>query len=243
MAPCRSTIVLVGVALAVVTHMQTVSAAWPETSKSGCMLLNKKNGYEVLTGSCVADEKVCTAGKDADPSQCSKCASYDAPAKPFPALTQCYKFNQDSCCLSGHDSTIKDAYESLLSTTCLREFPPLEYFFCLGCHNKQMDYVDIDEKKIHVCPSFADTLWKEQDYDRCGLKLGDSDWPFIKPWAEYANATEFLNVPDIKPPYFGDYEVVIDSTDSDNCFTNGAWRRAIGVVTLLALMLGVLSLA
>jgi len=40
--------------------------------------------------------------------------------QPFPALTQCYKFNQKACCTSGHDATIKDAYSNILSTTCLR---------------------------------------------------------------------------------------------------------------------------
>ena len=97
-------------------------------------------------------------------------------SQPFPALTQCYKFNQLSCCLSGHDNTIKENYSALLSVECLREFPPLEYFFCLGCHDSQMNFVDVDNKQVHVCPSFAKNfgiIWTMID----GLRLGSDVWP------------------------------------------------------------------
>ena len=28
--------------------------------------------------------------------------------QPFPSLTQCYRYNQDACCVSGHDSVIQE---------------------------------------------------------------------------------------------------------------------------------------
>ena len=132
-----------------------------------------------------------------------------------------------------------------MSVTCLREFPPLEYFFCLGCHDRQMKFVDVDNKKVHVCPSFAKKLWNHMDYDRCGLALGDSrTWPFIKPWAEYSSAQEFLNVDAIKPPYFDDYEIVIDSAESSNCFTSAGWRAAVsGIVSAIVAVAMVANLA
>jgi len=157
--------------------------------------------------------------------------------QPFPALTQCYKFNQKACCTSGHDATIKDSYSSLLSNTCLREFPNLEYFYCLGCSDKQTMFVDIDRKEIHVCSSFAKKLWDDVDYDRCGLSLGDASWPYVLPRIEYSSATEFLNQPSIKPPYFQDYKIVVDEGENtDNCFhTSMATVRA--TVSTMAILL------
>ena len=54
--------------------------------------------------------------------------------QPFPSLTQCYKYNTEACCVSGHDKKIKDDYGGFLSDTCHREYQELEYYFCLGCH-------------------------------------------------------------------------------------------------------------
>ena len=62
-------------------------------------------------------------------------------AQPFPSLTQCYKNNQDACCVSGHDATIADAYSSILSSTCLREYSHLEHFFCLGCNPVMNNFI------------------------------------------------------------------------------------------------------
>lgn len=62
--------------------------------------------------------------------------------KPFPSLTQCYKNNQDSCCVSAHDATIQGVYEGLLSSTCLREYQDLEHYFCLGCNPNMYKYIE-----------------------------------------------------------------------------------------------------
>jgi len=61
--------------------------------------------------------------------------------KPFPSLTQCYKNNQEACCVSAHDATIEGSYSGLLSTTCLREYQNLEHYFCLGCNPNMFKYI------------------------------------------------------------------------------------------------------
>lgn len=66
---------------------------------------------------------------------------YEQAKKPFPSLTQCYKNNQLSCCVSAHDSYIASVYGSILSATCLREYEHLENYFCLGCYPQQADYL------------------------------------------------------------------------------------------------------
>ena len=70
-----------------------------------------------------------------------------AATKPFPSLTQCYKYNTEACCVSGHDQQIQSHFSNLLSSTCLREFPDLEVYMCFGCHPQQPKYVDLAAKK------------------------------------------------------------------------------------------------
>jgi len=65
-----------------------------------------------------------------------------AASQPFPSLTQCYKQNQQACCVSAHDSTISGEYEGLLSGTCIREYPDLETYYCLGCAPDSDEYID-----------------------------------------------------------------------------------------------------
>lgn len=160
--------------------------------------------------------------------------------QPFPALTQCYKFNQKACCTSGHDATIKDSYSGLLSNTCLREFPNLEYFYCLGCSDAQATFVDVDRKVVHVCPSFSKQLWDDVDYDRCGLNLGTNAWPFVLPRIEYPNSTIFLNHQKIKPPYFRDYDIVVDDKDNENCFKSSMASVRASVSTIVVVLMGIM---
>ena len=63
---------------------------------------------------------------------------FDNAWQPFPSLTQCYKNNQLSCCVSAHDAYIESQYASILSSTCLREYQLLENYFCLGCYPDQV---------------------------------------------------------------------------------------------------------
>jgi hypothetical protein len=97
------------------------------------------------------------------------CKLIAAPAdKPFPSLTQCYKDNQRACCVSAHDQKISESYSSLLSGTCLREFPMLEMYYCLGCNLDQPKFISGTDNNdggtcgnatLHVCQSFADNLF------------------------------------------------------------------------------------
>ena len=121
-----------------------------------------------------------------------------------------------------------------------REFPNLEFFYCLGCSDQQAEFVDVDRKIVHVCPTFAKKLWNDIDYDRCGLALGgSSDWPFILPRIEYSDATTFLNIDGIKPPYFSGYTVVVDEKDGSNCFASSMAAIRATLSTAVVLLLSV----
>lgn len=121
-----------------------------------------------------------------------------------------------------------------------REFPNLEFFYCLGCSDQQAEFVDVDRKIVHVCPTFAKELWNDIDYDRCGLALGgSSDWPFILPRIEYSDATTFLNIDGIKPPYFSGYTVVVDEKDGSNCFASSMAAIHATLSTAVVLLLSV----
>ena len=151
--------------------------------------------------------------------------------EPFPSLTQCYKFNTQACCVSGHDATIKGHYESLLSPTCIREYSQLEYYMCLGCNSDQPKYVDA-KKNIHVCKAFADKLWttNPRQYDSCGLNIGGA-LGFILPSHYYTNATHFLNA--LKPPYFDGYKVVVDADGvTENCLDSSAMNVMVSMVAI-----------
>jgi hypothetical protein len=152
--------------------------------------------------------------------------------QPYPSLAQCYKWNQNSCCKAGHDAHIKTVYSGLLSDTCIRNYPDLEFLYCLGCHNKQFEYVDVDAKKIYVCKDFAKTLW-EANYDQCGIYLNGK--PKI-PQFEFDNVTMFLNHPNIKPPFFEDY--TIDTKTTEGCLMSWGFRQTtVSTLVLLAVFL------
>lgn len=73
--------------------------------------------------------------------------------KPFPSLTQCYKQNQQACCVSAHDETIANEYSNLLSGTCIREYPALEQYYCLGCSPDADDFIYYYNEDSRVKPS------------------------------------------------------------------------------------------
>ena len=196
-------------------------------TKSTCKLLNKEASFVDLTDTSDKCAETCSSqGKSF--AEC-KCKSFGLPMKPYPSLAQCYKWNQEACCKSGHDSVIQNKYADLMSATCLRTFPDLEFFYCLGCNNKQFQYVDVDAKKIQVCPEFAKKLWNTASYHQCGLNIGQG--PTVIPEFEFSNATSFLNHASIKPPFFEDYEVVIGGS-GESCLSNGAVRNLASVMTL-----------
>ena len=77
--------------------------------------------------------------------------------KPYPSLTQCYKYNgaPGSCCVSAHDEQIHAQYASHFSSTCLREYPEFEFYYCIGCNPDEQDFTDPASKKIRVCKPYA----------------------------------------------------------------------------------------
>lgn len=142
--------------------------------------------------------------------------------KPFPSLTQCYKYNTESCCVSGHDQEIAEHFKSHLSDTCLREFPELEVFMCFGCNPDQPKFVDLAKKEIRICKGFAKALFDTDrtQYDACGLRLSGSS-SFFLPSFHYKNSASFLNA--FKPPLFSDFTIVL-TDDGDDCFTNSVGK-------------------
>lgn len=181
------------------------------------------------------------------------------PTRPAPSLTQCYKYNTESCCVAGHDQKIKVEYKSLLSATCLREFPELEFYYCLGCHPEQSKYIGEDEfgtPIVKVCETYANQLF-EKGYSNCGLNLlvdnplvtADNpvaDWNMsfipsdtrqvVMPHHVFENATEFLNA--MKPPYFEGYTIVIEPGNI-GCFTSAA--SVLGSLQLTSVMFVMLT--
>jgi len=140
--------------------------------------------------------------------------------------------------VSGHDSQIKETYESLLSPTCIREFSQLEYYMCLGCNSDQPKYVD-DKKNVKICKTFADKLWTTDPtiYDTCGLNIPALNLGFILPSRYYQNVSHFLNA--LKPPYFDEYTMVVAADgETENCLDSSSVTMAVSmfVVALTSLV-------
>lgn len=181
--------------------------------------------------------------------------TYAEAAKPFPSLTQCYKNNQLSCCVSAHDSHIESQYSSILSTTCLREYQALENYFCLGCYPEQGHYVvnigndtskgpeyTVDDTgagtfTVAICKSFVQSLYDplesngNYNYDNCGL-LDENGVGYL-PKERYANYSEFIEA--IKPPYFEKVKwLVVDDSSSSHldCFNAGMGSFRLGVAAV-----------
>lgn len=205
------------------------------STKSTCKLLNSENNFVDLTDESSSCAESCLS-KGKSYAEC-KCKLKGIPTKPYPSLAQCYKWNQGACCKSGHDAVIQAKYSNLMSTTCIRTFPSLEYFYCLGCNDKQMKYVDVAAKQIKVCGSFAKALWNTADYYQCGLNIGTGGSTVI-PEFEFQNSTAFLNHPSIKPPFFSDYEVIVATGDGADCLTSTGTKMFLSsaVLALCAIM-------
>jgi len=213
--------------LLVVLSLESAAGAVTGNRKETCRLLNKADSFVTLSD----DSSTCVSECDGNRAEC-KCKDFGLPTKPYPSLTQCYKWNQNACCKAGHDAVIKSEYSSLLSDTCIRNYPDLEFLYCLGCHNKQFEYVDVDAKKIYVCKDFAKKLWKAS-YDQCGINLNGV--PKI-PKFEFYNVSTFLNHPTIKPPFFKDY--TIDTETTEGCLDSWGFRQTtVSTLVLLAVFL------
>ena len=110
-------------------------------------------------------------------------------------------------------SNTYSVYTSLLTDTCLRAYPTLESYFCMGCHPDSKNFIDNTNKKIKLCQSFIKILWPTPDpayssksiggtstvYDNCGFLTGDSSNPVIIPSKQFANVTNFFE--QYQPPF------------------------------------------
>jgi hypothetical protein len=89
----------------------------------------------------------------------------NTPDKPFPSLSQCYRYNSISCCSSVQDYYIKQALNDLLTNNCLTKYPGLTDLFCMFCSpfepnfNNRNDTLSGNKRKIKVCKSFMNNLW------------------------------------------------------------------------------------
>jgi hypothetical protein len=179
------------------------------------------------------------------------------PSKPEPSLTQCYKFNAMSCCRPGHDAVILARYAELFSTNCLRQYPLLEHWFCLGCNPDGYKFIDSrgPQPTVRVCKQYASDLW-QLDLDKCGILLGVSNplrnasnpaaaWSvgevqvssskeLVLPTMVFSNAEEFIK--HLLPPFFEPYAVQVVEDINGNCLTNAA-RRAFGAMSSLLVLI------
>jgi len=192
------------------------------------------NGAMAAAGDCYLRQNT-SAAIDPAMTQALQPAS-KGPLKPFPSLAQCYKYNTEACCVSGHDAQIQEHFSGLLSSTCLREFPDLEVYMCLGCHPSQPKFVDVTTKTIRVCKSFAELLFKKDKatgltkYDNCGLKYPGKG--FILPSFHFNSELAFLNA--YKPKLFEDFTIVIQEADDGYCFKSAAGKLVVSAMTILA---------
>ena len=142
----------------------------------------------------------------------------------------------------------------------MREFPHLEFFFCLGCNPDQPKFVDTTTKTIRICKSYYDLIWAPgssssstdpkygNNYDLCGItdtytdnKTGVEKTRVILPSNYFGNNVDagltFLN--HFKPPFFEDYNITISTSEADKaakrCFSNGALRVAASTAMWFAL--------
>lgn len=89
----------------------------------------------------------------------------NTPIKPFPSLSQCYRYNSISCCSSVQDYYIKQALHELLTTNCLTKYPGLTDLYCMFCSPFEPNFNNRNEtslgkkRTIKVCKSFMDSLW------------------------------------------------------------------------------------
>lgn len=136
--------------------------------------------------------------------------------------------------------------EAYIPEACIRKFPELEDLLCFGCSAREKLYITKDEdgeRSIHLCKSFAEKVWDgdlgkpSTRFDGCGLLTEDGDGNpnnfdelleeedierevnYIIPSKVFKNFEDFINT--LQIPYYNKYKVVVDESDSDNCFNQG----------------------
>jgi len=120
----------------------------------------------------------------------------------------CRQYEENSCCLVGHDSDIMDSFTNLVDVgdNCnyrkRNKAVALHQWYCLGCHPDQPSFIR-GNNTVLICEEYADNLWQNGTaYDACGLRVtnihcgagftecGDS---IVVPSSAYGNVQTFMN--------------------------------------------------
>eukprot|EP00908_Phaeocystis_cordata_P013495 Transcript_24557.p1 GENE.Transcript_24557~~Transcript_24557.p1 ORF type:complete len:221 (-),score=85.33 Transcript_24557:847-1509(-) len=175
-----------------------------------------------------------------------ECALTKRPAKEPRYLKFCQDYNQEACCIPGHDMENQLQFENLidgLGPGCKNPmmYPAIRYYYCLGCDPQQPEYTNESAQQIRVCKSFVDRIWRDggKEYEECGVmksndcpaSWGDNDFdPYmcgddlIIPNKEDITNTadKFMNF--FKPPGLDDYTFVeVPDDDPAGCWTAKAF--------------------
>ena len=167
-------------------------------------------------------------------------------------MKKCYKHNEAACCNIINDGVISEFIESYIPEDCLRLFPELEDLLCFGCSADEFKYRDDNTKKIRICKSFAQRIWKTDldkpstRFDGCGLLAegnenkfvgkDSDDLGYIIPSKVFENFEDFINQMTI--PYYDDYEIILVD-DGNNCFNNKNFiKNNIFILLLMLIFLG-----
>ena len=192
-------------------------------------------------------------------AQEDNCALTMMPATKPRYLKFCNDYNENACCIPGHDLENQIQFENLidgLGPGCKNPmmYPNIRYFYCLGCDSKQPDFTTGDITR--VCPQFVKRLWEDYavQYKECGVMKPNACPPdmdgfdpytcgddLIIPTNEYADGIEFINA--FKPPGMDDYTFVAAEANQ-TCWEPPFMRdtssapRVTGVATFTVVLVG-----
>eukprot|EP01119_Soliformovum_irregulare_P001972 TRINITY_DN1195_c0_g1_i1.p1 TRINITY_DN1195_c0_g1~~TRINITY_DN1195_c0_g1_i1.p1 ORF type:complete len:242 (-),score=31.34 TRINITY_DN1195_c0_g1_i1:46-726(-) len=122
----------------------------------------------------------CSMAQEPDPLRTLCYHSTKAPAKPSFQFTFCKQYQEESCCLTGHDADIDGTFQTLVDvgSECpyrqKSEALYLRQWMCIGCSPNQFQYVNPENTSVmFVCDTFANKLWGQNGtaFDECGLRI------------------------------------------------------------------------
>ena len=128
---------------------------------------------------------------------------------------------------------------------CQTKFVEFENLMCLGCDFIQPIVVNETKKEISVCQQFVKRLYGPDldapttEFDNCGIfyPIDDTTETVIPSLdTRWPNAEAFLNDPVFKPPFFGEYTVVIDKSDDISTCYNWATMTMTSTASLVFIM-------
>jgi len=121
---------------------------------------------------------------DAAVTHSGDCALTDQDAKKPRYLKFCQDYNNNACCIPGHDLENQLQFELLidgLGPGCKNPmmYPNIRYYYCLGCDPKQAEYTEYNPNYdgegsmgyVYVCEDFVKKLWTDYipQYRECGV--------------------------------------------------------------------------